>query len=204
MLILQKNLQKNSIFLKNFWSVWPVNFLLLTRMTRNIFLFDPPTRRKFLTRPDPTRGSPWKALPVDPWQFLTLTRQTREKNCSWPALPVIYFLEIFSQNLKLFGQKSLFSVRSMLILQKKLPKISFFVKNFWPVWPVNFLLSTRLTRNIFPFDPPTRWKIVAWPVTRPDPWNFQICWPDPTRPVENLLLPDPTRPAASLQKGGYL
>ena len=110
---------------------------------------------------------------------------------------MIYFLEIFSQNLKLFGQKSLFLVRSMLILQKNLQKISIFVKNFWPVWPVNFLLLTRLTRNIFPFDPPTRWKIVGWPVTRPDPWNFQICWPDPTRPVENLLLPDPTRPVAT-------
>ena len=110
---------------------------------------------------------------------------------------MIYFLEIFSQNLKLFGQKFLFSVRSMLILQKNLQKISIFVKNFWPVWPVNFLLLTRLTRNIFPFDPPTRWKIVGWPVTRPDPWNFQICWPDPTRPVENLLLPDPTRPVAT-------
>ena len=110
---------------------------------------------------------------------------------------MIYFLEIFSQNLKLFGQKSLFLVRSMLILQKNLQKISIFVKNFWPVWPVNFLLLTRLTRNIFPFDPPTRWKIVGWPVTRPDPWNFQICWPDPTRTVENLLLPDPTRPVVT-------
>ena len=78
---------------------------------------------------------------------------------------------------------------------KKVQKILNFLKNSWPVWPVNFLLLTRLTRNIFPFDPPTRRKIFGWPVTRPDPWNFQnlLTRPDPARGKFTITRPDPTR-----------
>ena len=117
---------------------------------------------------------------------------------------MIYFLEIFSQNLKLFGQKSLFSVRSMLILQKKIcKKFQFLWKTSdpsdpwifysWPVWPATFFPLTRRpvgklladpwpdpTRGIFKFADPTRpgpWKIYYYP-TRPDPW----------RPAASLVL----------------
>ena len=130
--------------------------------------------------------------PLDPWKKLLLTRITRDIFSS----NIFTKSETFWSEMPIFGQIYVDFAKKFHISRKII----------WPVWPVNILSLTRLTRNIFPLDPPTHMKIFGWPVTRPDPWNFQICWPDPARPVENFLLPDPTRPVAtrSIPSQNYL
>ena len=115
---------------------------------------------------DPTRPDPWKPMkiitrwpvtifnldPLDPWKKLLLTRITRD----------IFSRNIFTKSLTFWSEIPIFS-QIYVGFAKKFAQNFNFCEKLLTVWPVNFLLLTRLTRNIFPFDPPTRWKIVGWP-----------------------------------------